>query len=730
MNILAKSNGLSLVSHINHVVYAIEKIANELGYDAELCKAGAILHDIGKCHPVQRNRLETKNFKDNITFRHEIASIFFLSVFPKKYQDKLIEMVIAHHKNIEGDIPHLRGIIDLNSPWSKSHPQEVFETHISEWEIWSKDAFKILKQFGYGRKISKEEAIKNYQYALKYCRELGLGWSEYRGLLVAADHIASALEDNFPSNWFSKPDVSYYKNIKKTKVYPLSLRKSDESKKHTIVIAPTGSGKTNFLMKRCRGRIFYTLPYQASINFMVMRFIAELKQQNLDIRALHGSSNVIDFDEIVENIKDVFNNDTASADILNAVISMQNKIGASIKVTTPHQLLNIALGLRGYEASLIDIAGQDIILDEIHTYTPSFFVYIVNLIKVLKRYNVRIHIGTATAPTLMINKLKEILETNEDGSIDDNIQYVTLSTKELDSFDRHIIKVVSEDDQHKIIKEHIDKNHKILCVFNTIKGAQKFYRDVIDKYPTIDTALIHSKYKRKDRNRLEHKVMEFNNSDRACILVSTQVIEVSLDISFDTMITEPATIDSLIQRFGRVHRRRYISWIDRIWNKILIKLGKRYKYATIYITDTIQPRDKRIYDRNLVSKTLNILKEIEKNKVLRERTVQNIIDTVYTDISALIGNLDYDAFLYKQNGNCKNKILCHSNTSLMEELRIDSVTVFTKSDVERIKTEKLDRRTIAGLEISMKSSDSRITNSERGYYTLPDNRYNEVMGVE
>ena len=50
------------------------------------------------------------------------------------------------------------------------------------------------------------------------------------------------------------------------------------SYKHTLVIAPTGCGKTNFVMKRCTKRIFYILPFQASINAMFLRFKNDIKE--------------------------------------------------------------------------------------------------------------------------------------------------------------------------------------------------------------------------------------------------------------------------------------------------------------------------------------------------------------------------------------------------------------------------------------------------------------------
>ena len=77
--------------------------------------------------------------------------------------------------------------------------------------------------------------------------------------------------------------------------------------------------------------------------------------------------------------------------------------------------------------------------------------------------------------------------------------------------------------------------------------------------------LIHSRFRRGDRVELETRLKRQFNGDGSkefgdglcpCLVVSTQVVEVSLDISFDRIITQCAPLDSLIQRFGRVNRKR------------------------------------------------------------------------------------------------------------------------------------------------------------------------------
>ena len=107
--------------------------------------------------------------------------------------------------------------------------------------------------------ITEQDARCAYDYALTHCGKKTKGWSVWKGLLMGADHLASATEeqkDRLP-DLFTIPDLHFYN--RQSELYPLSLIESDVTKRHSFVKAPTGAGKTDFLMKRCRGRIFYTL---------------------------------------------------------------------------------------------------------------------------------------------------------------------------------------------------------------------------------------------------------------------------------------------------------------------------------------------------------------------------------------------------------------------------------------------------------------------------------------
>ncbi|MDZ7778263.1 MAG: CRISPR-associated endonuclease Cas3'' [Bacteroidales bacterium] len=117
-----------------------EKIAGVLGFDQSIARNGAILHCRGKASPVFQERIQPdyRRTDSDHTFRHELASLFFLSLFNEETHPQLIEMVVAHHKSVKKDT-RLKGILDL-----EDNVEDVFALHKSQWKSWSEDALRLL----------------------------------------------------------------------------------------------------------------------------------------------------------------------------------------------------------------------------------------------------------------------------------------------------------------------------------------------------------------------------------------------------------------------------------------------------------------------------------------------------------------------------------------------------------------------------------------------------------
>ncbi|WP_407405575.1 CRISPR-associated helicase Cas3' [Chryseobacterium sp.] len=657
-DILAKSvlyGGTDLLTHTEQVVLCIAKMAQgfQNDFDLNTAQKGAILHDLGKAHPVFQKKVSTKNkqrlleeFEDSgYVHRHEISSLAFLPCFPKEDWDNLIEMVVGHHKSIEAPNNDGRGILDL-----KTQDRYWIRNHLIDWEIWQQYGLQIIESFGFEcpNEISIEEAQEALMYVADYCENKRNGWSPYRGLLKSADHFASALVERSEENiktTFETPDLSFYRDSKrKNDLYPLSKVDTDDKRRHTLVVAPTGAGKTDFLMKRTKGRIFYTLPFQASINAMWARFKDVVP--NKDIRILHAISKII-----VEK-----NNQDEQL--------LQPLVGSAIKVLTPYQLAGIVFGISGFESILLDIKGCDVILDEVHTYSGYSRSMVLEVVKVLKHFECNIHIGTATMPTVLYNELLSILGGAE------QVFEIKLNDEVLDKFNRHnIFKQKSDDEVFSILKNSIESNEKVLVVCNTIKKAQELYKTILEDFPNTPKMLIHSRFKRIDRFGRELDLKEKFNGDgkenkgiSPCIVVATQVVEVSLDISFDRMITECAPLDGMIQRFGRVNRIR---------TQDSIKFQK-----PIHV---IEPKGNVLpYKLELLQKSFEQLPD--NGEVLLEKNLQEKIDCVYTELE----KKEIDIHLKFKDGQFTMKELTDNRKGiLIDALEIEGATCILEIDRQK-----------------------------------------------
>ena len=730
--ILAKGRSddyMSLYDHTDHVVASIERFAQQYSFDLKVARQGAILHDLGKAHPAfqamliekpipERDRLletlpsahavlhylDLRDDGEQVIYRHELGSLGFLPLVAQSTWPAMVEMIVAHHKSILND-KSKRGILDLISNHNLTF-DEVADDHFAFWDDWAPGALEVAKRFGLaGKFISATEARAALKYAYEYVRNTGSGWSAYRGLLMSADHFGSGYKyeaGKQSASLFGMPDWSAF--VARTKssrahLYPLSLIPSDDPRQHTIVTAPTGAGKTDFLIRRCRQRIFYTLPFQASINAMHARFTADMP--GADVRRLHSASRV--------NLDAFEEKSQGSNEKVNEDLDLQQHPGAAVKVLTPHQLVSLTLLTPGHEAVALDIRGQDVILDEVHTYSAEARTMILKIVEVLLLHECRIHIGTATLPSWLGDQLYQMLGGNE------GVHRVALPPQVLDTFDRHTVHktinetTITEREIRAIVAEAIQHDRKILLVANRVKRAQGWYEQLRMAFPAVPIALIHSRYRRMDRAKLETEIISLQEKDRhgPAIAVATQVVEVSLDISFDCMITDAAPLDALIQRFGRVNRRRSKETIG--------------KYKPIYVLEPPTDESQMLpYTGDAVRSSYGVLPDGE---VLRERNVQKLMDQVFHSPEERVEANDY---MVTSDGTYRlGKLEHRPRGTVVSVLKIDGNTCVTVKDLPAYRAAKFDVK--PNYEIPVPASFGRygLCTEESGSYPyiLPTEHY-------
>lgn len=737
--LLAKSperGGLTLYEHTAHVVACAERFAQAWGFDARLARLGAVLHDLGKGHPAtQAMLLERTNLRDPDAFaarltgapwkeavereirrrddpntfapRHELSSLGFLPLFPAADWRTLVEMVVGHHKSVVHDSSG-RGFLDLMEPGGSPDPEPIVERHLQDWDLWAPAAVEVATAFGVeAREVSRDAAEAAFFEAYDIVRQLGKARSDWRGLLMAADHFGSAFAHDAAekaAGLFADPRAATAYgpdgHYTPSEAYPLSLRhaEADDPRPHTLVVAPTGAGKTNFLFRRCRSRVFYTLPFQASINAMAERVRADLGT-GADVRRLHAASGVGD-----------------DRDGLEEDVQLQRLPGASVKVLTPHQLAAVVFGTAGHEAAALDIRGQDVILDEVHTYGPLALPMVERLVRVAASLGCRLHVGTATIPKALRDVILEALGGP------DVVCEVRLTDDELDRYDRHTVeKVDGEEAARARIAEAVQAGQRVLVVSNRVARAQERFEWAEEHFSDVPRLLLHSRYRRMDRARLESELRAMADGPGPCVVSATQVVEVSLDVSFDLLVTDAAPLDALIQRFGRVNRHARQSPDGA---------GDPRK-PVVVVAPPESSRDALPYDADVVRRSYAALAE----GPLRERDLQGLISEVYPTVSA--ENIG-EHFAHRDDLTYRLKALQHRPRSvIVEALQIESETAVRASDAPAYEDRRTSPAARTRLEIPAPESlgcvarDRGWRRVERGAWpvVVPDDQYDEVYGL-
>jgi len=220
-----------------------------------------------------------------------------------------------------------------------------------------------------------------------------------------------------------------------------------------------------------------------------------------------------------------------------------------IRVCTPHQILRYTLRGKGWETMLVEFPNSIFIYDEIHAYDPRVVGLTIGSAKLLKTWGARFLFLSATLPEF----LQKLLEDNLRGLEFIQPNETKPGDKEILDKKRHNVSVCDGSimDHLEEISNSVSKNKSTIIVCNHIESAQALYEELKKKHKGEDVKILHSQFNQRDRNRIENMI---TNDSLPRVLVTTQVVEVSLDVDFHQAFLEPAPIDALIQRMGRVNR--------------------------------------------------------------------------------------------------------------------------------------------------------------------------------
>ncbi len=360
-----------------------------------------------------------------------------------------------------------------------------------------------------------------------------------------------------------------------------------------IVEAPTGCGKTeaalwsvwNLLRNKTHSGVYFALPTRTTSDKIYERFSPFLarafESEDVGSRLLHSLAWTRSLDERGRVKKDNGEQDEESSDVFWGHAWFRPSKRALLQsygVGTVDQALMGVLPIKHAFLRLFGLAGKVLIVDEAHSYDSYTGALLDNLISRLAKVGSSAIILSAT---LTQERRRQLLESfgalkqdvsEDDGSIDPYpmISYcyadgtsgkITLEPPK----DRFVTIERTERDQASIAErpvEHAERGELVLCVANTIDKAQSLYRAIKSSasasLPGERIILLHGRFPAWRREQIEKQAFAIfgKNGDRAsgAILVSTQIVEQSVDIDADYLITDLAPTDMLIQRIGRLWR--------------------------------------------------------------------------------------------------------------------------------------------------------------------------------
>ena len=352
-----------------------------------------------------------------------------------------------------------------------------------------------------------------------------------------------------------------------------------------IVEAPMGVGKTEAALAACYRRwtegeergLYFALPTQLTSNRIHDRVSAFLENivSDSSIHALVHGNAWMNPDRIL-TVSPTAGDVAGAADLSDWYASGRKALLAGFGTGTIDQAIMSCLPVKHSALRLFALSGKVVIIDEVHSYDPYTSALVDRTVKWLLEVGCTVIVLSATLASARRKSL--ILAAGADErKISSAYPLITKVAKgssdseaiPVDAADLSCSRVLIErvpNDAAGIWQDLADAAEAGACVVvirNTVALAQETYRQIKSRCRDrgIPIGLLHSRFPQFHRDHNEATWMERLGKSGAtrpsgCILVATQVIEQSVDIDADLLVTDLAPVDLIFQRLGRLHRHQ------------------------------------------------------------------------------------------------------------------------------------------------------------------------------
>ncbi|MGV0341806.1 CRISPR-associated helicase Cas3' [Corynebacterium mastitidis] len=393
-----------------------------------------------------------------------------------------------------------------------------------------------------------------------------------------------------------------------------------------IVEAPTGEGKTEtalaaaqILAARTGAQgVVFAAPTMATANGIFERVLEWAQGASpTEVTSMYLGHSKSGLSEAYRNIGEDFGGEHGAVVATQWLRGNRRGVLSNFVVCTVDQVLMLALQARYSMLRHVGLACKIIVVDEVHAYDAYMSSYLGKALEWLRYYGASVILMSATLPVQQ--KAALVRAYGGTGELRREGEYPLLTVVDKQGVREYPVAarpteihaqvaLLADEDLIPLLAD----GGCALVVCNTIRRAQETYEALNERYPG-EVELHHAAFMASDRARKEGalraalgpRARRREGRPERRIVVATQVVEQSLDIDADILITDIAPMDLLIQRVGRLHRHARPEE-DR---------PRRWRQPQVFIRGVVErepvPRFERgteaIYDPALLLATMAVL---------------------------------------------------------------------------------------------------------------------------
>ena len=399
----------------------------------------------------------------------------------------------------------------------------------------------------------------------------------------------------------------------------------------------------------------------------------------------------------------------------------RQRLLASSAVGTVDQVMTAARLVRFESVRMDGLASKVLIIDEIHAYDAYMLAVIKDLLKICEGLGVPVIMLSATLP---ISTKKDLLGAlgngdielhngypvisyvTKDGMVHEHVSYQYMPDKKISC---ELLPILNDNDKIARYAADAVKDGGCECVImNTVADAICVY-DKIKKNKKNDCKIIlyHSRMATNARDETSRKILAMCGKNRTerperVIIVGTQVLEQSLDIDVDYMITAICPIDLLFQRIGRYHRHGDAGTIREhvvVANTVQVLIpsdlssygGTEYVYKKCYLDATIDAIREHNGHLLIPSGMPDMINYVYSHASIDVR-VRQIIDEANSDNGNIKIENGFEIYTRRNNLTDKNLNVRLSNTdevmvqiAILNDAEINALGKNSEIDIELFK---------------------------------------------